>query len=228
MATFLVIAAVSAALVVGAAWGAYRPVPTLVRGVLFATAGGALVVSLVLELLVPAAEDSGRALTVVAMVIGAAVFTGVDHVIDEMWDDGGGLGVLAAVTLDGIPENLALGVGLIGASLGDVGALATSIVLSNFPEAAGGADDLSEQGWSPARNLALWSGVGVVLAASTYVGKTALAGVDDAWLSGLRAFAAGAVLASLATEVFPQAFGDAKQWSGLAVAAGVALTLVVS
>ncbi len=37
------------------------------------------------------------------MTGGAAVFAGVDYLIDERWGDEGGAGLLAAVTLDGVP-----------------------------------------------------------------------------------------------------------------------------
>lgn len=41
------------------------------------------------------------------------------------------------------PENLAFGVALIGASLLAVAALSASILLSNLPEAAGGAKEMA-------------------------------------------------------------------------------------
>ncbi len=50
---------------------------------------------------------------------------------------------LAAITLDGIPENLALGVALIGAGPLQVASLSGSIFLSNLPEAAEGAQEMA-------------------------------------------------------------------------------------
>ena len=79
------------------------------------------------------------------------------------WD---GAGLFAAVTFDGVPENLALGVALIGAGYSEVGALAASIFLSNLPEAAGGAKRMREMGWRDSRVLGLWSGAALLLTAA--------------------------------------------------------------
>jgi ZIP family zinc transporter len=57
-----------------------------------------------------------------------------------------GFALLAAVTLDGIPENLALGVSLVeGASV----TLLVAIFASNLPEALVGAVAMREGGKSP-------------------------------------------------------------------------------
>jgi ZIP family zinc transporter len=224
----LIIVVVSSALVGGAVWGSFGAVPTTTTGVLFSIAGGALITSLAFELIEPAARTSGNVVALTGLMAGAVVFTAIDHLVDEVWSGGGGLGILSAVTLDGIPENLALGVGLIGAKASDVAALAGAILLSNLPEAAGGAQDLADADWSRARNIGLWASVATILAASTVTGNLALAGLDQTWLSWIRTFAAGAVLASLATEVFPQAFHDARHWSGIAVAIGFVVTFMLS
>jgi zinc transporter, ZIP family len=228
MTLVLVVVAVSGALVAGAVWGAFGAVPTLVQGLLLSAAAGALITSIAFELVEPAVDDSGLGTALVALVAGAFVFTGVDYLIDERWRNEGGLGILAAVTLDGIPENLALGVALIGASLGDVAALAGAILLSNFPEAAGGAQDLAEAGWSRRANIGLWTATAVLLSMSTVLGRLLLVDVPQAWLGAAEAFAAGAVLASLATEVVPEAFRDAKHGAGIAITVGFVLTFLLT
>ena len=49
--------------------------------------------------------------------------------------------------------------------------------------------------------------------------------VDDAVISAIDCFAAGAVIASLATEVFPSAFKDGNHWAGISTAIGLVLAL---
>jgi ZIP family zinc transporter len=58
--------------------------------------------------------------------------------------------LLAAVTLDGVPENLALGVSLAGEEATGGGSLAllVAIFASNFPEALVGAVAMRDQGRS--------------------------------------------------------------------------------
>ena len=54
--TFLVVVAVSAALIAGALWGIYGKISSKAEGFIIALAGGALIVSLVSELIQPAVE----------------------------------------------------------------------------------------------------------------------------------------------------------------------------
>ena len=143
--------------------------------------------------------------------------------VDRRTSGGSGGGLLAAITLDGVPENLALGVALIGAGPLHVAALSGSIFLSNLPEAAGGARDMSSgplegQGHGPLdrdRPAALGGRPGGQPAAGRRAGPLAL----------VRAFAGGAVVASLATEVYPKAFKEDSFATGLAAALGLVLAV---
>ncbi len=220
MTVALVVFVVSAALIAGAVWGIYLPFPPRVDGAVLAFAGGALITSLTFELIEPAARTTSVMWASAFLIAGAVVFTVIDYAIDEWWGSDKGGGILAAVTLDGIPENLALGVALIGASTSEVAALAAAIFASNLPEAAGGASDLAGSGWSHKRALGLWVLTAVLLSAAAIVGYVFFDGATDHTLGAVRSFAAGAVIASLATEVFPKAFRDARDEVGIAVAAG--------
>lgn len=225
--TLLVVAVVSGALVVGAAWGLFGTLPSTLEGLLVAAAGGALVVSVYGELIEPSARDASTTAVLGMVVLGAAVFTGLDHVVDEVWGGDSGGGLLVAITLDGVPENLALGVALIGAGPAEVAALAGSILLSNLPEAAGGARQMAESGTDRGRAMALWTATAVLLSASAIAGNLLLEGADPAVLALVRSFAAGAVVASLATEVFPVAFRESRDSTGLAAAVGLAVAFAL-
>jgi len=223
--TFLVVAAVSAALIVGALWGIYGKLSSRTEGFVIALAGGALIVALVAELIQPSIEQSNLWVGLGAVAAGAVVFTIVDYWIDEKWGPDGGGGLLAAITLDGIPENLALGVALIGAGPIEVAALAGSILLSNLPEAAGGAKQMIGSGLSRAKTLSLWAITALILSGAAVIGNIALAGVSPHLLAFTSCFAAGAVVASLATEVFPKAFKEDHHMTGVATAIGVMLAV---
>ena len=189
---FAVVLVVSGALVVGAAWGISGKLPERLEGFLVALAGGALLLSVTTELIQPSIEKSSVFHAMLGVGAGAIVFAICDYLIDEKWGSNGGGGLLAAITLDGIPENLALGVALIGAGGLEIAAL-------------------------------LWAGTAVLRALAAIVGKLALTGVGEGTLALIRCFAAGAVGASLATEVFPQAFREDRHWAGIATALGVIL-----
>ena len=206
----------------GASWA------RALEGFLVALAGGSLLLSVVTELIEPSIEHGNHWEAVAGVAAGAIAFALADYAIDEMWGPDSGGGLLAAITLDGVPENLALGVALIGAGPMEVAALAGSIFLSNLPEAAGGARQMRDDGHSKWRALGLWAAVAALLAAAAVFGNLALSGVPDNYLAIIRCFAAGAVVASLATEVFPQAYREDKHWAGVATALGLILALMLS
>ncbi len=228
MLMFAIIIVVSGALIVGALWGLYGHLPAWLEGNLLAIAGGALMISVVIELVQPSLADSGIWLTAAFTLLGALVFAGVDYLIDEKLNSGGGGGLLAAITLDGVPENLALGVSLISGNVMQVAALAGSILLSNLPEAAGGAKEMRESGNSHKKILMLWIGAAILLSLAAILGKMLLADVDKGILSAINCFAAGAVIASLATEVFPTAFKRDNHWAGISTAVGLIMALGLS
>lgn len=217
------IVVVSLALVAGAVWGVVG-IRTRTEGFVVSLAGGALMVSAVLELIEPAGDAAPLWAVAVAVLSGAAVFVLIARwVARRLGRDSGG-GLLAAVTLDGIPENLALGVVLISASPREAAALAGSILLSNLPEAAGGARDMSHH--HPRRVvLGVWAATAVLLSAAAIVGNIALAGVGESVLALVEAFAGGAVVGSLATTVFPDAFDEDSFATGIATALGLLLAL---
>lgn len=225
--TILVVAVVSGALVLGATWGLFGRMPRGLQGFLVAMAGGALIVSVVSELVQPATEEASTAWVLVAVAAGAIVFTGVDHLVDEVWGSSSGGGLLTAITLDGIPENLALGVALISAGPAEVAALAGSILLSNLPEAAGGARQMADDDVDPRVALGLWTATAVLLSVAAVLGNLLLGGASPTTLGMIQGFAGGAVVASLATEVFPEAYREDRDITGLAAALGLILAFAL-
>lgn len=226
MLAVLVILVVSGALIAGAALGVFG-LSTRVEGFIVALAGGALIISAVLELIDPATEVVAVGYVVLAVLGGVGVFTVLDYLVKTRTSGDSGGGLLAAITIDGIPENLALGVALIGTGPLGAAALSGSILLSNLPEAAGGARSMARSGRSTASVLGLWTATAVLLSAAAVVGNVALAGVSDAVLALVRSFAGGAVVGSLAIEVFPKAFREDDYLSGPAVGLGLVLALVL-
>ena len=227
MLTAIVVVVVSGALLVGAAWGVYGRLSDRTEGLLVATAGGALLVSALLELVDPATKVTSIWWVVVSILVGAGSFTVLDRFVNERWGSDSGAGLLAAITLDGIPENLALGVALIGARPLEVAALSGSILLSNLPEAAGGAREMSSDDRSAAEIFGLWGATALVLSIAALAGNLLLESVSEDALAVVRCIAAGAVVASLATEVFPKAFEEDDYAAGFAASVGLVIALLL-
>ncbi len=138
-----------------------------------------------------------------------------------------GYALLAAVTLDGVPENLAMGVALVDSANAT---LLVAIFASNLPESIAGAQKMRKAGQGSRSIMAIWCGAAVLLAIPVVVGYGALEDVSDETLAIPLGFAAGAVLASLADTLMPEAYADAhgNKWIAMATAAGFLLSFLVS
>jgi ZIP family zinc transporter len=200
----------SIALPIGGVIGAWRPPPRNVSAALLGFASGALITAVAFELF-EEAFHAGEWRAGVAFVAGATVFIVVDGWLERRTRgraaSGAGIGfaLLAGVTLDGVPENLAMGVSLIE---GSAAALLVAIFVSNLPEAIVGAKKMREAELAPRQVMGIWIAAAVLLAIPVVVGYGALEGVDDDTLSWPLGFAAGAVLASLADTLMPEAFEE--------------------
>ncbi len=228
MMTFAVIVVVSAALIIGAAWGIYWGLSEKTEGFLVALAGGSLLVSTVLELIEPATRKASLLPALGVVFAGAVVFCLLDWLVKKKWGGNSGGGLLAAITIDGIPENLALGVALIGAGPMSVAALSGSILLSNLPEAAGGARQMIKSKRSKKQVFLLWTMTAALLSVAAILGNLLLRNAAEETLAYIRCFAGGAVIGSLATEVFPLAFKEDDYFAGVAAAIGVVLAFLLN
>ena len=137
-----------------------------------------------------------------------------------------GMALLAAVTLDGVPENIALGVSL-GEGTGGL-ALLAAIFVSNLPEALVGASSMRSQGRSAMSVMGLWAVCAVLLVAAVVLGAGPLSGTSPETISLPLAFAAGAVIASLADTLMPEAYEHGGPAVALSTAAGFVLSFVLS
>lgn len=220
----------SSALPLGAAIGIWAAPPKRVTAALLAFASGALITAVAFELF----EDAYRAgpeRAAIAFLAGATVFVVLDSWLDRrthakaVAGSSVGFALLLGVTLDGVPENLAMGVSLIE---GGSTTLLVAIFASNLPEALVGARKMRDAALSPAAVMLIWLGAAVLLAIPVVVGYGALEGVAPATLAWPLGFAAGAVLASLADTLMPEAFEEGGPSVAYATALGFLVSFVVS
>jgi zinc transporter, ZIP family len=237
-------ATASGALVIGGTLGAFWHAPTSLTGVLLAFASGSLIAALCFELFPEADHLGGPTRAGVGLVAGAAVFVAANTLLDkyvvkpepdveagqrevvrESAAGGVGFALLAAVTLDGLPENAALGVSLVEESSF---VLLLAIFASNLPESLVGAVEMRQGGRSARFAIALWLIAAVLLALAVVLGRAALAGASDDTVAFLLAFAGGAVLASLADTLMPEAFVKGRPLNAFATAAGFFLSFLLA
>lgn len=142
---------------------------------------------------------------------------------------GVGAALLAATILDGVPENLALGVSLADQeSAGGSLALLAGIFAANFPEALVGAVAMRSVGRSVRSTAGLWLATALLLIPAVVIGRVALAGAAPGTLAFPLAFAGGAVLAALADTLMPEAFERGRPFNAFATCAGFFLAFVLA
>lgn len=216
----------SAPLLLGALIGAWWSPPKQVLAAVLALAIGALFTSVAFELFEPAYAEGGAVRASVGFLTGALAFVVIDTALDRVVAGGSSaFALLAAVTLDGIPENVALGVGLVA---GGSTALLAAVFLSNLPEPLAGSVTMRARGRSRAFVICVWGGATLLLAAAVMVGRFAFSSVSSANLALPLAFAAGAVLASLVDTLAPMSYRDGGPWVAMATAGGFLLGFVLS
>ncbi|MGW4578054.1 ZIP family metal transporter [Rhodococcus aetherivorans] len=245
----------SSALVLGALVGGWVEIPKRVLAAMLAFAAGALITALSFELFEDSYEKGGIWRAAIGLVVGALVFTVLsawldrvaegrrekDHGSEKLDVDAAaeetapssssvsgaaGLALLAAVTLDGVPENVALGVSL-GEGTGGL-ALLVAIFVSNFPESLVGSASMRAQGRSRGYILGMWVACAALLTVAVVVGAGPLAVTPPETISLPLAFAAGAVLASLADTLMPEAYEKGGPTVALSTAAGFVLSFVLA
>ena len=245
----------SSALVLGALVGGRVEFPKRVLAAILAFAAGALTTALAFELFEDSYEQGGLWRSALGLLAGALVFTLVSQRLDRLAEGhrgeesgsekldidapasdadpaaasttgAAGLALLAAVTLDGVPENIALGVSL-GEGTGGL-ALLAAIFVSNFPESLVGSASMRAQGRSRTFVLGTWTACAVLLTLSVIIGAGPLSSADPETLSLPLAFAAGAVLASLADTLMPEAYAQGGPAVALSTAAGFVLSFYLA
>jgi zinc transporter, ZIP family len=160
----------------------------------------------------------------IPFLIGAVVYVMADWAIDERGGSerrsidrpkkaGSGAAMFIGTLLDGIPEALVLGITLANGGSVSV-AFVTAVFVSNIPQGLAGTTSLRASG-TPDRTIGfMWAALtlacAVVAALGYQLGHTLHAQGHHA-----QAFAAGAVLAMLASSMMPEAFEHGGRRVGL-------------
>ena len=197
-----------------------------------AFASGSLITALATDLFAESFSTGGALLSGIGLLTGAAAFVILDGLLDRYIAGAGssvsGFATLAAVTLDGVPENMAMGVSILQTSTTGALTLLVAIFASNLPESLGGAVGMRDQGRTKGFVMLVWTVTALILAASVVAGNVALSGASSKSLSLLLAFAGGAVLASLADTLMPDAYREGGKLVAFATAAGFFTSFMIS
>lgn len=139
--------------------------------------------------------------------------------------DSAALPLVLGIVLDGVPESIVIGVGLLageGVSL----AVLVAVFLSNLPEAIAATAGLRST-MRRARILLLWTVVVAVSGLSSLAGYALFDGASPGVLAFVIAFAGGAVLTMLADTMMPEAFEHGGKAVGLLTTLGFGVAFAI-
>ncbi|MFC6663314.1 ZIP family metal transporter [Deinococcus multiflagellatus] len=129
--------------------------------------------------------------------------------------------------MDGVPESVAIGVGLLaGGKVGWV--FLAAVFLSNIPESLSASVGLKRAGHAPLHILGMWSAIALLSAVAAGLGFTLLRHADANLVAGIQAFAAGAILTMLSSTMLPEAYEEGGAVIGLATTCGFLAAFTLS
>ena len=214
----------ASSLVIGALVGLARPWPRQLIGLVLGFGAGALISAVSFELAEEGVKIAGGVPVAVGLAVGAMTYFIAAGKVASM---GGGAGLALGAFLDGIPEQMVLGIGLAGGEPVSVGLLA-AIFVSNLPEAIGGATDMRRQMHSNRQVMLTWLGIAGVCALASGVGYGLADVTGGDFRAGLNGFAAGALLVMLVDTMIPEATEQAGRTTGLVTTLGYAVATWLS
>jgi zinc transporter, ZIP family len=230
----------ASSLIIGALLAFARRWPDKQVGYVLAFGAGALISAVSFELVEEGINVGGGDSTAIGLGLGALVYFLADGALARRHGGGRGMpgrkqssgpgeALALGAFLDGIPEQMVLGISVASAE-GIGAALLVAVFVSNLPEAIGGASDMHKSGMDRGPILRIWTGVAVVCVFASLAGYAIADGASGDLLAVVNGFAAGALLVLLIDSLIPEAREKTGTTAGLitvlgfAVAAGLSQT----
>jgi zinc transporter, ZIP family len=207
-------------------------------GLVLAFGAGALISAVSFELAAEGLRVGSLGATALGLGAGALVYFALDGLIAARFAAGRGrrgrgsgsdpgTALALGAFLDGIPEQLVLGIGLAAGEGVGVGLL-VAIFVSNLPEAIGSASEMRESKRDRGQVLRLWSAVAAICALASVVGYALADAASGELRAAIDGFAAGALLVMLIDSMIPEATRESGRVAGLVTTLGFAVATALS
>ncbi len=246
----------SSGLLIGAIIGLVTSPPRRLVAVVMAFGSGVLVSALTFDLMEEAFEKGSTAYVVAGFLVGALIYVVIDHLLERMAAKSprlegrdpqqdvkpgaeaieespqeatiSGTALLVGAVLDGVSENVAIGVSLHaeGSSLGLI--LLAAVFLGNLPESISSSVGMRRAGRSRGYVLAVWAVAVLATTLAAVAGYALLGGLSENMISAILALAAGGILAMLADTMMPEAFQNGGPFVALGTTIGFMCAFLLS
>jgi zinc transporter, ZIP family len=138
-----------------------------------------------------------------------------------------GLPILLGIILDGIPESIVIGLGLLeGAQVGL--SILLAVFLSNLPETIAATTGLLEGGWSKLKIMGLWVFVALLCGLAALAGYVLFKDTQPYTVAFIQSFACGAILVMLSDTMIPEAVEHGGKLAGIITVIGFGLAVYIS
>ena len=231
------------ALVLGAAISWRWTIPPKIVSSIMSFGAGVLISALSFDLVDEAVRGGGLWPTVGGFLAGALLYVGANAVLaqrgakhrkrsgahqpSESDKPGSGTAIAIGALLDGIPESVVLGLGLVSGGTVSVAVL-TAVFISNVPEGLSSTAGMKRSGRSAGYVFGVWGGIAVISGIASLIGYSALQDAPAEMVAFITAIAAGAILAMLADTMIPEAFEEHHVLTGLIASVGFLVAFTIS
>src|SRR4051794_7909141 len=197
-----------------------------VVGIVLAFGAGALISAVAFDLFEEGQNVGGPGTVAIGLAAGALTYFFLDRLV-ERFAPGAGPALALGALLDGIPEQMVLGIG-IAAGEGVSVSLLAAIFVSNLPEAIGASTGLRAAGTKPATIRRLWLAVAAACTLATLAGYAVADATGGDFQAVINGFAAGALLVMLVDSMIPEAAKKAGRIAGLMTVLGFAVAAALA
>jgi zinc transporter, ZIP family len=224
------------AVLLGALAAVLLPIKKNIIGYIMAFGTGVLIGAATYELLGQSVNDGGIKATSIGFLSGAAIFTLLDFLVSRKGainrkrsnnrSKEAGLAIFIGTVMDAIPESIMIGASLVGG--GTVSwLLVIAIFISNIPEGLSSTTGLLKSNYSKKKIFILWFTVLIISALSSLGGFLFLDHASEAVMATMASFAAGGIIAMIASTMMPEAYEDGGPITGMLAALGLLVSLIL-
>jgi ZIP family zinc transporter len=233
------------ALVLGALVAWFVRVPKVVIASVMAFGSGVLISAVAFDLMAEAADTGGLGPTALGFLGGALAYLAANALLarhgarhrkrsgadgeaqpSEEEHQGSGAAIAIGALLDGVPESVVLGLGLLSGGTVSASVLA-AVFISNVPEGLSSAAGMKANGRSAGYVFGVWGGIAVISGLAALVGYSALGSAPPELVAVITAVAAGAILTMIADTMIPEAFERTRTWTGVIATLGFLVAFAI-